>query len=155
MSFTRNTSPFRVYNGNVSNNHLYAQDEPDQAVELASIGAISGSAGQYIGFRFQQNANNRGMWAHCAQSWQSQTLLASMTCYDGSTARTDQTLMSSLKGNNSGAYHFGDDAVFFFKNGATTTYSGVNVYAASGGHVPDTIPNADSNFAALIFTEAT
>ena len=155
MSFTRNTSPFRMYNGDASNNDLYAQDEPDQAVQLASLGAIAGASGQYIGFRYQQNANNRGMWAHCAQSWKLQTLLASMTCYDGATARTDQTLMSSLKGFQSGAFHFGDDAVYFFKGGSSTTYSGVKVYASSGGHVPDTVPNAESNFASLIFTEAT
>lgn len=154
MSFTRNTSPFRVYNGDASNNDLYAQDEPDQAVELASIGAISGSAGQYIGFRYQENANDRGMWAHCAQSWRTQTLLASLTCYDGSTARTDQTLMSSLKGWDSGAFHFGDDATYFFKQGSSLVYSGVKVssYLASP---PATVPNADSNFASLIFTEAT
>ena len=155
MSFTKNTSPFRVYHGDSSNNDLYVQDEPDQALQLASLGAIAGTSGQYIGFRYQQNANDRGIWVHCAQSWKLQTLLASMTCYDGATARTDQSLMSSLKGYQSGAFNFGDDAVFFYKNGGTTTYSGVKTYATSGGHEPDTVPNADSNFAALIFTEAT
>lgn len=154
MSYTRNTSPFRMYNGNSSTNDLYSQDEPDQAVQLASIGSIAGSSGQYIGFRFQANANDRGMWAHCAQSWKSQTLLASMTCYDGSTARTDQSLMSSLKGYNSGAFNFGDDAVYFFKNGSSTQFSGVKTYAYYASE-PATTPNADSNFASLIFTEAT
>jgi hypothetical protein len=63
--------------------------------------------------------------------------------------------MSSLKGGTGGAFNFGDDAVFFFKSGGTTDYSGVKLYAAYNNRYPTNRSNTESNFGALIFTDAT
>jgi len=159
MSHTTNTSPFRCFQGDSSNNDVYSTNGVDQSIETTSIGSVAGSSGSYIGFRFKSYANDRGMWAHCAQSWTTDVLLASMTCVDyttsSTTVRSDQSLMSSLKGGGGGAFNFGDDAVFFFKSGGTTDYSGVKVYAAYNNRYPVNPANAESNFGALIFTDAT
>lgn len=159
MSHTTNTSPFRCFNGDSSSNDVYSTNGVDQSIETTSIGSVAGASGSYIGFRFRSYANDRGMWAHCSQSWTSLTILASMTCADyttsSTTVRSDQSLMSSLKGYDGGAFNFGDDAVFFFKSGGTTDYSGVKPYAAYNNYYPSDPANADSNFAALIFTDAT
>jgi hypothetical protein len=159
MSHTKNTSPFRCFHGDSSNNDLYSTNGIDQSIETYNIGNIPGTnSGAYIGFRFRSYANDRGMWAHCSQSWTTSVLLAALTCVDvgaSTTVRTDKTLMSSLKGGGGGAFNFGDDAVFFFKSGGTTTYSGVKLYAAYSNNYPRDPSNTESNFGALIFTDAT
>ena len=155
MSYTTNLSPFRVLNGDSTTKNLYKLDSPDQAIQLESLTAIGSGIGDYVGWRFQPAASDRGMWNHCAQSWRTLVQLASFTCYDSTTARTDKSLMSTTRGADSGSFNFGDDAVFWFKAGSTTAYSGVRLYSAHSGNVPTDATNTDSNFAALIFTEAT
>ena len=153
MTYAKNLSPFRAYNG-AANYDVYEQKVADSSMELGVLSAIGSNIGNWIGFRLREHCRDRGVWCHTSQSWKTAVMLCNVTAYDGSTARTDQTLMGALRGSNSGAFNFGDDAEFFSISKSNSSLVGPKVHQSYQSKVPTAESNVDQNLAILIFTKA-
>lgn len=155
MSYQRKSlSPFRLFTNDDGSGDTYNLGTQLDQVEVGNM--IGLNSGYWTGFRLRAYCAQRGIFGHASQSWTQDSLLSCITNYEGSsTYATDRSLMSTLHGISSGSFNFGDDSLYW-RPSTVTSYEGPAVYSSyTGGTAPGSDNNSNSNFALLIFTEAT